>query len=757
MDKGQSRGDYAIKIEDMELRMDARSEQLERDLAEMECGIQAKKDGSEKPTSQSIQEQITMRQRLRQTTSLIQESENVLSDTLMLKKMKTDGRSERYKKFLEERREKDKSASLPKKQNETSADPLEIGVKSESPSGKETFCKATPSTNLEPMEDETCTANLPNLGQNHDIKSVIRSLWVNQEYTDVRITTADCPSPVHCHSAVLGIASPYIKKLLVQSKVEERELIYIHIDGFSHEVIRAFVQRLYCFEDSNDVSPFPKKMLDLVGFLRATDTFRTSTSNAKESSQKEKPSRDGGEKAESLRRKKINAIMASMDKTAAGDAKKPRTLIAPVKQEKRTYAQMIKDQIENEWDSFSKPKSKQKNLTKPVHYNDYKKLPKKVDCQVPLPLFHDRYMLNKIFNQKQKFEQYILHKLPGFDDPDKLSKMSSEPLMHALFKHFKVDHGHESPTMLCRNCCKRLTCEDKSDLHRHIKKDSKGNRVVHQFCKACMKDPNRMAEAPSDEAFEEHQEKAGLIVNCNMCKEKYYNFVGQQPHVCETFVKPEPEEGSGKKNWPVLCTECGHSSRSKEEYEGHLNKHSGLTPYHCDFEGCDFKAEGKHNLRSHQKMHTKAPRCSRCMEPLTEYHEAEHHDPSLEFGCQSCDYRADSDEKIREHHKRIHDDMIQCPKCVMRVFSAWIKRHDRQCHSPDLPIGCPHCGYRCQKKMGLAKHIAQWHAEKPFPCRLGCTKSFLRGCDRNGHEKNHCIYSEGFKQRMGDLKHRNKP
>ena len=208
------------------------------------------------------------------------------------------------------------------------------------------------------------------------------------------------------------------------------------------------------------------------------------------------------------------------------------------------------------------------------------------------------------------FLQYILHKLPGFDDPDKLSKMSSEPLMQALFKHFKVDHGHESPTMLCRNCCKRLTCEDKNELHRHIKKDSKGNKVVHQFCKVCMKDPNRMAEAPSEEAFEEHQEKAGLIVNCNMCKEKYYNFVGQQPHVCETFVKPEPEE-SGNKNWPVLCTECGHSSRSKEEYEGHLNKHSGLTPYHCEFEGCDFKAEGKHNLRSHQKMHTKAPRCSR--------------------------------------------------------------------------------------------------------------------------------------------------
>ena len=92
---------------------------------------------------------------------------------------------------------------------------------------------------------------------------------------------------------------------------------------------------------------------------------------------------------------------------------------------------MIKDQIENEWDSFSKPKSKQKNLTKPVHYNDYKKLPKKVDCQVPLPLFHDRYMLNKIFNQKQKFEQVwpeiiffycidsiFLKKIPSTWDPN---------------------------------------------------------------------------------------------------------------------------------------------------------------------------------------------------------------------------------------------------------------------------------------------------------------------------------------------------
>ena len=57
--------------------------------------------------------------------------------------------------------------------------------------------------------------------------------------------------------------------------------------------------------------------------------------------------------------------------------------------------------------------------------------------------------------------------------------------------------------------------------------------------------------------------------------------------------------------------------------------------------------------------------------------------------------------------------------------------------------------------MGLQKHIAQWHAEKPFPCRLGCGKSLLHGYERNKHEKNHCMYSESFKQRMGDFKHRN--
>merc|ERR1711974_350010 len=78
-----------------------------------------------------------------------------------------------------------------------------------------------------------------------DVTSLLRSLWADDTYKDVTITTSEVGFLIQCHSAVLSLASSFLKQLLQDTRVfNESGQIYLHIAD-----IDKFVQALYCVGD----------------------------------------------------------------------------------------------------------------------------------------------------------------------------------------------------------------------------------------------------------------------------------------------------------------------------------------------------------------------------------------------------------------------------------------------------------------------------------------------------------------------------
>ena len=137
--------------------------------------------------------------------------------------------------------------------------------------------------------------------------------------------------------------------------------------------------------------------------------------------------------------------------------------------------------------------------------------------------------------------------------------------------------------------------------------------------------------------------------------------------------------------------------------EFHMNEHKGITPYVCDFEGCDYKSISATSLSAHKKSHnsTMRTRCPKCREYLFspesgEKHEREHHDPDLPWTCgtKNCEYRAESEAEVKNHSDRIHPEMMQCAHCIVTLTKTHMSVHLKIHHSEGLPHECPECGFR---------------------------------------------------------------
>ena len=118
------------------------------------------------------------------------------------------------------------------------------------------------------------------------------------------------------------------------------------------------------------------------------------------------------------------------------------------------------------------------------------------------------------------------------------------------------------------------------------------------------------------------------------------------------------------------CETCGHTSRSKQNYEIHKRKHTGEKPYVC--EQCSSKFADLSSLIAHRKMHSGEAKviCTFCGKQISnrknlKRHIAQMHsgrvkpvDPNYEFKlkCQLCDGRFSKLSNLNRHMKLKHTD-----------------------------------------------------------------------------------------------------
>ena len=586
-----------------------------------------------------------------------------------------------------------------------------------------------------------------------DVNSLLRSLWADDTYKDVIITTSEVGFLIQCHSAVLSLASQFLKQILQDTKSNnESGQIYLHIADIDSAEIEKFVQALYCVRDSSNELQENAALVDCLKLRDQVPNVNTASFLPVNLPQNL-----------SLKKKlEIQAALKLPKKVPkTTDRNRPKFKIWG--HTKNDSPDAIQSPYEAE-EIVMKSGGTIKDLIllRPCGADVIRnlRLRKKIEpCEVPMSFPLQKKSGLQAQGIKFMVKQYIQHKLPGYEGGyGKVQNTTTkETLAARLWIHFKYVHGLECIDLPCTNCFKKLTSDEKVQL------PMKNGCILAQLCSDCLKLKEISLEkyvGPVNEFLTEYLAeesnrvkqfnlKAGKFIICNICKCEYYDHPDNE-HSCIPFSSVDNEDSA---KVPHLCNECGKTLMNKKKYDEHMNaEHRSGDPYPCTFDGCSFKSFSTQGLNNHyQRMHVisdgeKVKKCSKCQEIWTESHDADHHDPSLPFFCETCDYRALTKRGIEEHVNRTHDRMIQCDECPKLVTRGQMNNHKTMSHSKDLPFGCKHCGYRSASERGIKLHEGTHHnkKERTHPCLLGCGKFYHAGYTRNQHMKT-CVYNENYR------------
>ena len=186
------------------------------------------------------------------------------------------------------------------------------------------------------------------------------------------------------------------------------------------------------------------------------------------------------------------------------------------------------------------------------------------------------------------------------------------------------------------------------------KNKSKRYRIPHQ-CEQCGKS-YAVKKALQDHIAFTHQ---GIRkYECQECKRCFELSTTYKKHLlCHTELT-------------FQCETCGHTSRSKQNYEIHKRKHTGEKPYVC--EQCSAKFADLSSLIAHRKMHSGEAKvmCTFCGKQISNQKNLKRHIAQMHSGrvkpvnpndqfklkCQLCDGRFSKLANLNRHMKQKHTD-----------------------------------------------------------------------------------------------------
>ncbi|OQV26111.1 putative Zinc finger protein 726 [Hypsibius exemplaris] len=186
------------------------------------------------------------------------------------------------------------------------------------------------------------------------------------------------------------------------------------------------------------------------------------------------------------------------------------------------------------------------------------------------------------------------------------------------------------------------------------------------------------------------------------------------------------------------CPECDKVFEWKSYLDRHAIFHTGERPYHCDFQGCNYKAAQPGNLKYHMQMHTgvKAYECSwegcdyKSTHPGVLRAHMLNHSPKkgskTMFACrgENCDFRAAHADEIRKHMKSQHkgEEIFRCPweECDFTAAKATALKSHYLGHTGEKRYACSfeNCLYRSAFPGHVKAHFMTHSEEKPFHCRF---------------------------------------
>lgn len=243
-------------------------------------------------------------------------------------------------------------------------------------------------------------------------------------------------------------------------------------------------------------------------------------------------------------------------------------------------------------------------------------------------------------------------------------------------------------------------------------------------------------------------------------EESIYSVCKYKPLTVDVFNKIQETFGD------IECEYCGRRFHRQGDYSEHVNVHTREKVYDCEYEGCDFQALSKDNLRRHtEKVHElKKYKCDVCDHTSDSrmkawHHKQDMHEGNIDVVCPGCNTRFTKARKLRAHIARVHPNLdrdlvveltgqqikihgklgrrsFKCQYCRKLFVNAHDLEKHTWIHEGIRPYKCDKCNYSCRSSNNLKTHQLKHSKEKTQLCEE-CGKKYKSATALSWHIKSH--------------------
>ncbi|XP_017138923.1 zinc finger protein 813 [Drosophila miranda] len=250
-------------------------------------------------------------------------------------------------------------------------------------------------------------------------------------------------------------------------------------------------------------------------------------------------------------------------------------------------------------------------------------------------------------------------------------------------------------------------------------------------------EPEAILSSPCDRTDEESEDQQSIFKRqpkefcCKHCDRKYTSAKYLNTHIKMSHPHPKAfkcsdcgdafdvvralEAHRRKLHTDFSCKLCAKIFKNSRTLLRHVQGHSGVRQYKCDFENCEKSFTNKHNLNSHRRIHK----------------------TERNYVCELCGYRSRYREALIVH-RRSHtgEKPFKCETCARCFASKSLLNEHQPMHSTERPYKCNDCEATFSRPKALYHHKHLHLAIKKFKCKV-CGNAYAQAAGLSAHMRGH--------------------